>query len=111
MPRTEYGDPARRTLMLASTLKTMPLDIKLFGKGQGPIRLVVLDHPRRRVLLSAPAIMGGWHPRRLSRAGLHHLEAEGFSITLDSPFILDGEHFPGGSYRVEQGPQLTFVAG
>ncbi|MBX7541608.1 diacylglycerol/lipid kinase family protein [Qipengyuania sphaerica] len=111
MERSEHGKPERRTIMLASTLETMPLDIKLFGKGQGPIRLVVLDHPRRRILASLPAILTGWHPRWLAGAGLHHLEAEGFSIALDSQFILDGEHFPGGSYRVEQGPQLTFVAG
>lgn len=111
MPHSRHGDPSRRNVMLASTLKTMPLDIKLFGKGQEDIRLLVLDHPLRRVLFSVPAILAGWHPRWLRRSGLHHLSAEGFAITLDSPFILDGEHFEGGSYTVEQGPELTFVAG
>ena len=111
MPHSRHGDPARRNVMLASTLQTMPLDIKLFGKGQEDIRLLVLDHPRRRVMFSVPAILAGWHPRWLSRAGLHHFSAKGFAITLDSPFILDGEHFEGGSYTVEQGPELTFVAG
>ncbi|MBX7528157.1 diacylglycerol kinase family protein [Qipengyuania vesicularis] len=108
---SRHGDPSRRTLILASTLETMPLDIKLFGKGQKDIRLLLLDHPRRRVLFSVPAILAGWHPRWLEREGLHHLSAQGFAITLDSPFILDGEHFPAGSYRIEQGPELTFVAG
>ena len=111
MPRSRHGDRSRRTVMLASTLKTMPLDIKLFGKGQEGIRLLVLDHPRRRVLFSVPAILAGWHPLWLKASGLHHLAAEGFAITLDSPFILDGEHFDGGSFTVEQGPELTFVAG
>ncbi|QZD90889.1 hypothetical protein K3148_05770 [Qipengyuania aurantiaca] len=111
LPHSRHGDPARRNIVLASTLTTMPLDIKLFGKGQGDIRLLVLDHPRRRVLFSVPAILAGWHPRWLKAAGLHHLSAKGFAITLDSQFILDGEHFPGGSYRVEQGAPLTFVAG
>ena len=111
MPHSRHGDPSRRTLILASTLETMPLDIKLFGKDQRDIRILLLDHPRRRVLFSVPAILAGWHPRWLSGAGLHHLSAEGFAITLDAPFILDGEHFPAGSYRVEQGPELTFVAG
>ena len=111
MPRSQHGDPARRTVLLASTLQTMPLDIKLFGKGQRGIRLLALDHPRRRILFSTPAILAGWHPRWLSAAGMHHLSAQGFSITLDSPFILDGEHFDGGSFTVEQGPELTFVAG
>lgn len=111
LPHSRHGDPARRNIVLASTLTTMPLDIKLFGKGQGDIRMLVLDHPRRRVLFSVPAILAGWHPRWLKSAGLHHLSVEGFAITLDSQFILDGEHFPGGSYRVEQGAPLTFVAG
>ncbi|MBY6127429.1 acylglycerol kinase family protein [Qipengyuania aquimaris] len=111
MPHSRHGDPERRTLILASTLTTMPLDIKLFGKGQGDIRLLILDAPRRRVLFSVPAILAGWHPEWLAGAGLHHLSAKGFAITLDAPFILDGEHFPAGSYRVEQGPELTFVAG
>lgn len=111
MPHARHTDPARRNFLLASTLETMPLDIKLFGKGQDGIRLLVLDHPRRRIMFVVPAILAGWHPRWLSGAGLHHLSAEGFVITLDSQFILDGEHFPAGSYRVEQGPELTFVTG
>ena len=111
MPRSPHGNPSRRNVMLASTLKTMPLGIKLFGKGQDGIRLLVLDHPLRRILFSAPAILAGWHPRWLAAAGMHHFSAEGFAITLDSHFILDGEHFAPGSYTVEQGPELTFVAG
>ena len=111
MPHSGHGDRARRTIMLASTLETMPLNIALFGKGQKDIRLVVLDGPRRRMFVAIPAVLAGWHPEWLAKAGLHHLSAEGFTVTLDTPFILDGEHFPPGSYRVEQGPELTFVAG
>ena len=111
MPHSGHGDPQRRHVMLASTLETMPLHIKLFGKGQKDIRLVVLDHPRRRVLFSIPAVLGGWHPQWLRSAGLHHLSTTGFAIDLDAPFILDGEHFAPGSYTIEQGPELTFVAG
>ena len=111
MPHSGHGDRARRNVLLASTLQTMPLDLKLFGKDQSGVRLLVMDYPRRRILFSVPAILAGWHPRWLERAGLHHLAADGFAITLDSPFILDGEHFAPGSYSVEQGPELTFVAG
>ena len=111
MPHSGHGDTNRRQILLASTLSTMPLGLQLFGKGQKGVRLLVLDHPRRRVLFSVPAILAGWHPRWLDSAGLHHFAAEGFSITLDSSFILDGEHFGSGTYSVEQGPELTFVAG
>jgi hypothetical protein len=111
MPHSRHGDPSRRHVILASTLDTMPLDIKLFGKGQDGIRLVVLDHPRRRIMFSIPAILAGWRPRWLPGAGLHHLSAKGFVIDLDAPFILDGEHFAPGRYSIDQGPELTFVTG
>ena len=41
--------------------------------------------------------------------GLHQLGAEGLEIEVTEPVILDGEAFPAGRYRVEQGPELTFV--
>ena len=109
--RTAFGDPARRTILLASTLQTMPLGLQLFGKGQEGIRAVVLDHPRRLVLMAIPAVLAGWHPRWLAQAGLHHISTQGFTLGIDAPFILDGEHFPPGTWCIEQGPQLTFVAG
>ena len=37
------------------------------------------------------------------------LGAEGLEIEVTEPVILDGEAFPAGRYRVEQGPELTFV--
>lgn len=110
-PHSHYGDPARRSIMLASTLERMPIGIKLFGKGLAGIRIALLDKPRRRLLASLPAILAGWHPRWLAGAGLHHLSAEGFSLAIDAPFILDGEHFAPGNYLVERGPELTFVCG
>ena len=110
MPHSRHGQPSRRHIMLASTLQRMPMGIQLFGKGQAPIRLAVLDRPRRRIFAALPAVLAGWHPGWLSEAGLHHLSAEAFSMKLDAPFILDGEHFPAGSYQIDQGPELTFVS-
>ena len=51
----------------------------------------------------------GWRPAWLAKAGLHQLGAEGLEIEVTEPVILDGEAFPAGRYRVEQGPELTFV--
>ncbi len=110
-PHSHYGDPSRRSVMLASTLERMPIGIKLFGKGLTGIRISLLDKPRRRLLASLPAVLAGWHPRWLAPAGLHHLCADGFSLDIEAPFILDGEHFPPGNYLVERGPELTFVCG
>jgi diacylglycerol kinase (ATP) len=104
-----HGDPARRSIMLASTLETLPMGIKLFGADHRGLKLAVLDKPRRRILASVPAILLGWQPDWLKRAGFHQLDAEGFTLDVAEPVILDGEAFPSGRYVVEQGPELTFV--
>ncbi|SFO87473.1 diacylglycerol/lipid kinase family protein [Qipengyuania nanhaisediminis] len=109
MAHSTHGDPGRRHIMLATTLQRMPMGIQLFAKDQAPIRLAILDRPRRRIFASLPAILSGWHPAWLSSAGLHQISAEAFSIELEAPFILDGEHFPAGRYHIGQGPELTFV--
>ena len=38
------------------------------------------------------------------------LDAEALAIEVAEPVILDGEAFPAGRYRVEQGPELTFIS-
>ena len=108
VPRTRYGKKDRRSILLASTLNKLPAGIKLFGKELDGIKLTVLDHPRRRILAIVPAVRSGG-PEWLGAAGFHQLSAEGFEIDIGGQFILDGEAFPGGRYRVEQGPELTFV--
>jgi hypothetical protein len=45
----------------------------------------------------------------MARMGYHHLDAASFEVTLDDGFILDGEHFAGGTLAVRQGPVLSFV--
>jgi hypothetical protein len=110
MPRSEHGDPGRRTLVLASTLEKMPLDIKLFAPAGEGIRLAVLDTARRRIMGIVPAILLGWRPEWLAKGGFHQLSAQSFAIEVGEPVILDGESFPAGTYVVGQGPELTFIA-
>ena len=105
-----HGDPARRSVMLASTLERMPMGIELFGKPRPGLKLALLDRPRRRLLASLPAVLMGWRPKWLAEAGLHQLDAEGLAIDVAEPVILDGEAFPPGRYRIEQGPELTFIS-
>ena len=57
-----------------------------------------------------PVSLSTWRPKWLSRAGLHQLDADGLAVDVAEPVILDGEAFPPGRYRVEQGPELTFVS-
>lgn len=110
VPRSASGDPARRHVLLVSTLKRMPMGIQLYGPERPGFKLAVLDRPRRSVLAILPAVLMGWRPKWLSRAGLHQLDAEGLAVDVAEPVILDGEAFPPGRYRVEQGPELTFVS-
>ncbi|GAA4642395.1 diacylglycerol kinase family protein [Pontixanthobacter gangjinensis] len=109
IPRSEYGDPARRTVMVSSTLERFPVGIKLFGKLREGLKLVVMDHPRRRILAVFPAILAGWSPPWLAKAGIHHAVTDYYDLQIGGEFILDGEAFPAGDYRVSQGPELSFV--
>jgi hypothetical protein len=34
---------------------------------------------------------------------------DSYAMHLDDRFILDGEAFPAGAYRISQGPELRFV--
>lgn len=109
MPRSRHGNPGRRSFLLASTLRKLPMGIQLFGRERDGLKLTLLDKPLRRVMASAPAILLGWRPDWLAEAGFHQLDAEGFAIDIDEAVILDGEAFPPGRYVVAQGPELTFV--
>ncbi|MBX7481727.1 diacylglycerol/lipid kinase family protein [Qipengyuania qiaonensis] len=105
-----HGDTARRSVMLTSTLETMPMGIQLFGEPRHGLKLALLDRPRRRLLALLPVILMGWRPQWLAEAGLHQLDAEGLAVDVAEPVILDGEAFPPGRYRIEQGPELTFIS-
>jgi len=108
LPRTRWGDPARRTFLLAATLEHFPLGVKPFADLHG-LKLVTLDHPRRRVLASVPAIAAGWDSPWLADNGVHRCATDRIEITLGDRFILDGEAFPGGRYEIFRGPELSFV--
>lgn len=107
--RSNHGEPNRRLIILASTLQRFPMGLKMFGAEREGLKLAVLDRARRRVFAALPAICLGWRPGWLEEAGYHQLDADGFTIDVAEPVILDGEAFPPGRYRVEQGPELTFV--
>lgn len=55
------------------------------------------------------ATRAGQSAHRLREQGIHQLAASQFTLGIDDQFILDGEAFPAGQYRIEQGPELTFV--
>lgn len=99
----------RRSVFLASTLERFPAGMKLFDPDHSGLKLTVLDHPHRRILATMPAILAGWVPQWVRRKGLHQIEVEEFELEIGDEFILDGEAYPAGTYRVSSGPELTFV--
>ena len=107
--RSKYGKAERRALILASTLGRFPMGVQIFGGSEAGLKLAVIDHPRRRLMVLLPAILAGYRPQWLPEAGIHQIAAEAFELTTADPFILDGEAFPGGRYRIEQGAPLSFV--
>jgi hypothetical protein len=100
----------QRFIMLASTLETFALGMKPFGREREGLKMIALDTPARRSLLWIPAIALGRRPARPERRGYHWLTLEAFEMEVGEPFILDGEAFPPGKYRVSKGPVLNFVA-
>lgn len=107
--RSPYGDRTRRFVMMSSTLEKFPVGIKLFGPEKTGLKIALIDHPRRRIMALLPAILAGWNPAWLTKAGVHFVTTDSYILDIDDEFILDGEAYPAGRYAVSKGPELSFV--
>ncbi|MCX7676929.1 MAG: diacylglycerol kinase family protein [Alteraurantiacibacter sp.] len=109
LPHAGGGPADERYMLFASTLERFPAGLNPFRGISTPLRLGVLDNARRRLLLRLPAIFYGKAGEGTRRLGFHALGLEAFGFDTADRFILDGEAFPPGSYRVSCGPRLRFV--
>lgn len=98
-----------RYILLASTLKRMPLGVKPFGTPRGGLKTLLVDAPARMLAAAAPLIVAGSPARWLDRAGYHRIDSPSIALTVDSGFILDGEVYPGGDLIVREAPPIHFV--
>ncbi|GGD62465.1 hypothetical protein GRI62_13265 [Erythrobacter arachoides] len=98
-----------RYLLFASSLKNFPLGLDPMRGLPGAVRLILLDNSRRSLLLRIGAVMRGRMSQATLRRGVHRLGGNAFSITLEDTFVLDGEAFPPGDYRLGAGAPLRFV--
>ena len=103
------GEEDQRYILLSSTLENFPMGLKPFGDRREGLKLAVLDRPSRRSLAHIPLIAAGRHPAAGAALGYHWAAPDSYRMVLEDPFILDGEAFPAGSYRISQGPELRFV--
>ena len=110
LPRSGHGRPGERFLLVATTFERFPLGARPFGPDPRPgLKLGVMDFPLRRLIALIPAILAGFQSRFLRDNGAYQLEADEIEMELGGSFILDGEAFPPGRYRLAQGPLLSFV--
>lgn len=96
-------------LFLASTLERLPLGIRPFGAERRGLKTLTIDAPPRRVLTALGPLLAGSEAAWLEHAGYRRIDAPSLDLDLDGEFILDGERFPAGRYRISEGVPLNFV--
>jgi hypothetical protein len=109
MGHSGKGDPSMRQLLFASTLERFPVGIRPFGALKTGLKLAVVDQISRRTALIIPMVLMGKLKCRLRQRGIHQLVTTQFSLSIDDQFILDGEAFPSGDYRIGEGPEVVFI--
>ncbi len=96
-------------LILASTLKRLPLGLKPFGPPHDGLKVLSVAAPPRRLLRAAAALLQGREPPWLADQGYRRDDLAAFDLDFPSDFVLDGEIFDGGALTLRQGPALDFV--
>lgn len=109
MHGADLGVDRDRYLMLASTLETLPLGIRPFGSSRPGLKTLTIDAPPRRILASVGPLLAGSEAAWLERAGFHRIDAPALDLDVPGGFILDGEVFPGGAYRLSEATPISFV--
>lgn len=110
LPHSRHGQRGERFLFMATSFENFPLGIRPFGRNAGAgMKVLALDWPLRWILALVPLVLVGVTARFLERAGLHRFAADEIEADLGGSFILDGEKFPEGRYRIQNGPLLRFI--
>lgn len=104
------GRDERLFLLLASSLKRMPMGIKPFGTPRDGLKRLRVQAPPRWLAFALPKILLGKTPAWLEPAGYLRDDLEGFTMTWAGEYVLDGEVYPGGEVQVRLGQPLEFVA-
>ena len=96
-------------LLLASTLKRLPLGVKPFGTPREGLKVLAIKAPPRRFLRALPRLLRGQDAPWMIDAGYLRQDLSAFSVSIPGGFVLDGEIYDGGDLSVRQGPDLEFV--
>jgi len=97
-------------LLMASTLKRLPLGAKPFDPSPpGGLRSLTVEAPPKRLVSALSRLLAGANAPWLAKAGYHRRALERLDVTLDTSFVLDGETYPGGAFSLRAGAVLEFV--
>lgn len=110
LPHGPHGTPGERYVVVATTFERFPLGLRPFGADAPTgLKLGIIDWPLRWLVALLPAILAGFFPRFIARNGAHRIAVSALDIDLGGSFILDGEAYPAGRWRLGEGPLLRFV--
>jgi len=98
-----------RFLFVASTMERLPLGIRIFGEPRAGLKTLTVDAMPRRFIRNFIRVLRGIDTPEMERDGLHRIDAMEVEIDLDGGFVLDGERFPAGHYRLREGEPIAFV--
>ena len=96
-------------LVLASTLKRLPLGVKPFGAPREGLKVLAITAPPHRFARALPILLRGDTAPWFVEAGYYQEDLPTFDVTLQGSYVLDGEIYEGGGFSVRQGPELEFV--
>lgn len=109
VPHSGMWNGQGRYIALMSTLDRFPAGMHPFRRQPNEIGYIAVDAPTRRTMLRAARIARGGGDETTEQLGVHQGSSGEFVLELEDPFILDGEGFPPGRYKLSMGPALDFV--
>ena len=98
-----------RFILLASSLKRLPLGARPFGDAGDGLGWLDIDAPARRLSAMLTPVLTGRDDARLAPLGYRRGVGERLDLTLTQPFIVDGEPFPPGRVEVTLGAPMRFA--
>ena len=102
---------ADRFIVLATTLKRLPFNLKPFGPPREGMKYLEVDAPPRRLPGAFPALLKGRDAAWQEQYGYRRGDAERLRITTDQPLVVDGDVYDGGcGLTVALAPTLRFLA-
>lgn len=100
-----------RFLLMATTLKRLPLGLKPFGPPREGLKILDVDAPPRRLLAALVTLLSGGDAAWLPRLGYRRGDARVLRVRTAEAFVLDGEVYESaGGLTVALGSTLRFLA-